>query len=81
MGRRRASTVDFAPSVGTPDIPPTGRPRSVIYETAFGGKKQITFDYLVDASGRAGLMSTKYATLTIPSNVRSQHDYPQVLEE
>ncbi|PIL36293.1 hypothetical protein GSI_01956 [Ganoderma sinense ZZ0214-1] len=37
-----------------------GRPRSVIYETAFGGRREITFDYLVDASGRAGILSTRY---------------------
>ncbi|KAI0711652.1 hypothetical protein C8Q76DRAFT_652958 [Earliella scabrosa] len=37
-----------------------GRPRSVTYETGEGVKGEITFDYLVDASGRAGLMSTKY---------------------
>ncbi|KAI0358724.1 FAD/NAD-P-binding domain-containing protein [Trametes cingulata] len=57
--RRRTSVVEFAldeqPSSAT-----IGRSRSVSYETAFGGKGEITFDYLVDASGRAGLMSTKY---------------------
>ena len=61
-GRQRSSSVvGFAPSTAT-GLPPSRRPRSVIYETAFGGKQEITFDYLVDASGRAGLMSTKYVS-------------------
>ncbi|KAH9940367.1 FAD/NAD(P)-binding domain-containing protein [Epithele typhae] len=55
--RRRNSVVDFAsPS----DISPSSQPTSVIYQTAFGSKHELTFDYLVDASGRAGLMSSKY---------------------
>ena len=37
-----------------------GRPFKALYETANGGKGEIEFDYLVDASGRAGLMSTKF---------------------
>ncbi|KAI0751654.1 FAD/NAD-P-binding domain-containing protein [Daedaleopsis nitida] len=37
-----------------------GRPQSALYETKSGVKGEITFDYLVDASGRAGIMSTKY---------------------
>jgi len=36
-----------------------GRPIKAIYETANGGKGEIEFEYLVDASGRAGVMSTK----------------------
>lgn len=31
-----------------------------MYETALGGSGEIGFDFLVDATGRAGLMSTKY---------------------
>ncbi|KAI0829757.1 hypothetical protein BC628DRAFT_1358581 [Trametes gibbosa] len=54
--RRRISAVEFV----LDESPSLGRPRSVAYETAFGGKGEITFDYLVDASGRAGLLSTKY---------------------
>ncbi|KAI0633487.1 hypothetical protein C8Q77DRAFT_791625 [Trametes polyzona] len=57
--RRRTSAVEFALD-GSPSAESLGRPRSVNYETAFGGRGEITFDYLVDASGRAGLMSTKY---------------------
>ncbi|KZT69721.1 FAD/NAD(P)-binding domain-containing protein [Daedalea quercina L-15889] len=37
-----------------------GRPVKALYETTNGGRGEIEFDYLVDASGRAGLMSTKY---------------------
>ncbi|KAJ8488641.1 hypothetical protein ONZ51_g3445 [Trametes cubensis] len=59
MPRRRTSTVEFAPDATT-NAARLGRPKSVTYETAFGGKREITFDYLVDASGRAGIMSTKY---------------------
>ncbi|KAH9859007.1 FAD/NAD-P-binding domain-containing protein [Lenzites betulinus] len=55
--RRRTSAVEFALDESPTNL---GRPKSVTYETAFGGKGEITFDYLVDASGRAGLMSTKY---------------------
>ncbi|EJF65204.1 FAD/NAD(P)-binding domain-containing protein [Dichomitus squalens LYAD-421 SS1] len=51
-----ASTVEFS----NPPASELGRPKSVVYETAFGAKREITFDYLVDASGRAGIMSTKY---------------------
>ncbi|KAI0743665.1 hypothetical protein C8Q80DRAFT_855359 [Daedaleopsis nitida] len=58
-GARRSSTVEFAVN-GPQDAATLGRPRSVIYETALGAKREITFDYLVDASGRAGIMSTKY---------------------
>ncbi|EIW62958.1 FAD/NAD-P-binding domain-containing protein [Trametes versicolor FP-101664 SS1] len=57
--RRRTSAVEFALNDG-PSADSLGRPQSVSYETAFGGTGEITFDYLVDASGRAGLMSTKY---------------------
>ncbi|KAI0708919.1 FAD/NAD(P)-binding domain-containing protein [Cerioporus squamosus] len=59
LGHRRSSTVEFAVP-GAQDAASLGRPRSVIYETAYGSKREITFDYLVDASGRAGIMSTKY---------------------
>ena len=30
-----------------------------LYEAANGGKGELEFDYLVDASGRAGLMRTE----------------------
>ncbi|KAI0072427.1 FAD/NAD(P)-binding domain-containing protein [Panus rudis PR-1116 ss-1] len=37
-----------------------GRPISASYVTDSGVRGEIAFDYLVDASGRAGVMSTKY---------------------
>ncbi|TCD62537.1 hypothetical protein EIP91_006764 [Steccherinum ochraceum] len=37
-----------------------GRPVSATYMMASGEKGEISFDFLVDASGRAGVMSTKY---------------------
>ncbi|KAI0769406.1 FAD/NAD-P-binding domain-containing protein [Trametes elegans] len=57
--RRRTSAVEFAVDGGN-NAEKLGRPQSATYETAFGGKGEITFDYLVDASGRAGILSTKY---------------------
>ncbi|KAG6855641.1 Flavin-dependent halogenase armH1 [Tephrocybe sp. NHM501043] len=36
------------------------RPVSAVYEVQHNKSKEISFDYLVDASGRTGLMSTKY---------------------
>ena len=38
-----------------------GRPVKASYTRGDGTKGEIAFDYLVDASGRAGLLSTKYA--------------------
>lgn len=38
-----------------------GRPISATYMTSSGVKGEITFDFLIDASGRAGIMTTKYA--------------------
>ncbi|KAI0918900.1 hypothetical protein AcV5_001961 [Taiwanofungus camphoratus] len=40
--------------------PELGRPTAVAYETVRGGTGEIAFDYLVDASGRQGVMSTRY---------------------
>ncbi|GBE80947.1 FAD/NAD-P-binding domain-containing protein [Sparassis latifolia] len=50
-------SVDAAEGVEKPRL---GRPTAAQYETVLGGKGEIAFDFLVDASGRAGLMSTKY---------------------
>ncbi|KAG6906982.1 Flavin-dependent halogenase armH1 [Tephrocybe rancida] len=36
------------------------RPVSAVYEAEGGKIREISFDYLVDASGRTGIMSTKY---------------------
>lgn len=60
----RAVVEESAPSetapTSKPAAPSSGRPFKAMYETATGGKGEIEFDYVVDASGRAGLMSTKY---------------------
>ena len=42
------------------DTPDPGRPVSASWSRKDGTSGQIKFDYLVDASGRAGLVSTKY---------------------
>ncbi|KAG6875678.1 Flavin-dependent halogenase armH2 [Termitomyces sp. T32_za158] len=36
------------------------RPVSAIYEIEGNKREEIHFDYLIDASGRTGLLSTKY---------------------
>ncbi|OCH92024.1 FAD/NAD(P)-binding domain-containing protein [Obba rivulosa] len=55
----RVTTLRFArDEAGSADE--LGRPVAACYETALGGRGEIGFDYLVDATGRAGLMSTKY---------------------
>ena len=42
------------------ETPDPGRPVSASWSRKDGTSGQIKFDYLVDASGRAGLVSTKY---------------------
>jgi flavin-dependent dehydrogenase len=72
----RVTSLDFAPPtppqtpiMGNSDSPanqqqaslsPTLRPIAAHYTTSAGLKGTIAFDYLVDASGRNGIMSTKY---------------------
>lgn len=51
-----------ASSVGSGLFESVGRPVSATYTREDGTKGEIAFDYLVDASGRAGLMSTKCAS-------------------
>ena len=56
----RATTLRFAPTdAHASGADALGRPVAACYETALGGRGEIAFDYLVDATGRAGLMSTK----------------------
>lgn len=55
--------IEFAPSGLPPsdDLPDPGRPVAATWQnkaTKFSGR--IEFEYLVDATGRAGIMSTKY---------------------
>ena len=42
------------------DAPNPGRPVSAFWSRKDGSSGTIKFDYLVDASGRAGIVSTKY---------------------
>ncbi|TVY40371.1 Flavine halogenase [Lachnellula occidentalis] len=63
----KVKTVDFVPS-GLPrstdpecEIPDPGRAKSATWtRSKDGASGVVNFDYLVDASGRQGLMSTKY---------------------
>lgn len=50
-------SVGFSVNSGTPD---PGRPISASWSRKDGSSGRIKFDYLVDASGRAGLVCTKY---------------------
>ncbi|KAG6885241.1 hypothetical protein C0993_004535 [Termitomyces sp. T159_Od127] len=56
-----ASGVKVFEGVKVTDIRFSGeRPVSAIYETEGNKRDEIHFEYLIDASGRTGLMSTKY---------------------
>jgi hypothetical protein len=61
----KVDTLDFVPLEGEEattdfkcEVP--GRPVSATWSRKDGSSGVIKFDYIVDASGRAGLMSTKY---------------------
>ena len=61
----KVNTVDFVPldgKNGTTDSesPDPGRPVSATWSRKDGSSGVVKFEYLIDASGRAGLMSTKY---------------------
>lgn len=61
----KVDSIQFAPSeyqneTANSDLPDPGRPVSASWSRKDGSSGQIKFDYLVDASGRAGLVSTKY---------------------
>ncbi|PWY90356.1 radH flavin-dependent halogenase [Aspergillus sclerotioniger CBS 115572] len=58
----RVTSIEFAASAETDNEgnPTPDRPVSATWKTKDGRTGSITFDYLVDASGRAGLTSTKY---------------------
>jgi len=62
----KVNSLEFTPS-GLPrstdpdcEIPDPGRPTSATWKSKDGATGVVNFDYLVDASGRQGLMSTKY---------------------
>lgn len=54
-----ASTVTIGTLQVTPDLP-LGRPVSASWTKKSGESGSITFKYFVDASGRHGIISTKY---------------------
>ena len=61
----KVDSIEFSPSdkqdaITESDAPNPGRPVSASWSRKDGSSGQIKFDYLVDASGRAGLVSTKY---------------------
>ena len=61
----KVDSIEFLPPTnqnGTveSDTPDPGRPVSASWSRKDGTSGQIKFDYLVDASGRAGIVSTKY---------------------
>lgn len=53
----KVKTIDFVPDSEAPDL---GRPVSATWSRKDGSSGVTKFEYLVDATGRAGLVSTKY---------------------
>jgi len=60
----KVNSVNFVPSEHQIDVitdtPGPGRAVSATWSRKDGSSGEIKFDYLVDASGRAGVVSTKY---------------------
>ena len=61
----KVGSLEFVPVDGQSDtsdseVPNIGRPVSATWSRKDGSSGVVKFDYLVDGSGRAGLMSTKY---------------------
>ncbi|KAB8295897.1 hypothetical protein EYC80_008718 [Monilinia laxa] len=64
----KVTAVNFVPLISTDSNPPTvdtsvpnpGRPTSATWSRKDGSSGTIKFEYIVDASGRAGIMNTKY---------------------
>jgi flavin-dependent dehydrogenase len=60
----RVTSIQFSSNSNPSETLPSnshGRPISASYERKFDGKLgRINFDYLVDASGRAGILHTRY---------------------
>ena len=59
----KVNSIDFIPSDGNTSssgVSDLGRPVSGTWSQKNGSSGEIKFEYLVDASGRAGLVSTKY---------------------
>jgi len=57
----KVTGLEFKPEAGmNADMGGPGRPVSATWSSKAGTSGQIKFDYVVDASGRAGIVSTKY---------------------
>jgi flavin-dependent dehydrogenase len=61
----KINEIEFVPNEdkdypADPKIPDPGRAVSVAWSRKDGSSGKITFDYIVDASGRAGVISTKH---------------------
>ena len=60
----KVNSIEFVPNNGElsseSQLPNIGRPVSASWSTKAGASGTIKFDYLVDASGRNGVLSTKY---------------------
>ena len=61
----KVKSIDFVPLDGKnattdSEVPDLGRPVSATWSRKDGSSGVVKFEYLVDASGRAGLVSTKY---------------------
>jgi flavin-dependent dehydrogenase len=62
----KVNGIEFVPSEnngavkGDDELPDPGRPVSASWSRKDGSSGVVTFDYLIDASGRAGMVSTKY---------------------
>lgn len=61
----KVNSIEFLPSDGKngaadSELPDPGRPVSASWSRKDGSSGVVKFDYLIDASGRAGLVSTKY---------------------
>ena len=52
-----------------------GRPVKALYTTSGGVKGEIKFEYLVDASGRAGILSTKSVLYHLALNCSANEEY------
>ena len=59
----KVNSIEFVPSekpMENPDTPNLERPVSATWSRKDGSSGEIKYDYIVDASGRAGLISTRY---------------------
>lgn len=61
----KVNSLDFVPLDGKdgavdPELPNPGRPVSATWSRKDGSSGAIKFEHLVDGSGRAGVVSTKY---------------------